>query len=628
MAPNAPPNGRALFRQISDLVKQSGGAEALRLLSDSIRNGKLDAEECERAGRLIPKLRAAAGESIAPARILILGQCTTSWIASNLTAEACGRGSAVDVREGEYDNVIQELMTPPTPDRIPQVVVLLPWTQRLFHSGGNRSPEERIEEEVGFWKQAWDLAADKTGARILQVGYDWVMPGALGHHLAGAAGGDVSMVRKLNEALRSAAPRGSFFLDLEQISGLIGRDRFYDLRRYFWTKQPFSEAGAQQLAIHLWSGVRALMTGPKKVLVVDLDNTLWGGVVGETGPLDIALGETPDGEAYRAFQRHLKALSKRGVVLTICSKNNREDALAPFEKNPQMELSLSDFAHIEASWDPKSEGLRRTADALNLGLDSFVFFDDNPAEREQIRQSWPDVEVVEAPAEPSEYVRALERGLWFEATELSREDSQRSGQYQQENQRREAQKAFASMEDYLQSLEMIGCVRPIDETTMQRVVQLIAKTNQFNLTTRRHSHEDVQRLLSLSDSIGLVLSLADKFGDHGLVSVLLAAPQADAADKTLRIDTWLMSCRVIGRTAEEFLFNGLLERARELGYRSLEGEFIATKKNAMVADLYDRLQFERLPPTTDAGVVGYRCSLPAKIPARTFIQAPPSGSHA
>ncbi len=627
MAPNAPPNGRALFRQIADLVKQSRGAEALRLLSDAIRKGALDAEECERAGRLIPKLRAAAGECIASTRVLMLGQYTTSWVASNLTAEACGRGSSVDVREGEYDNVIQELMTPLTPDRLPQVVVLLPWTQRLFHSGGNQSVRERIEEELGFWKQAWDLVADKTGAKILQVGYDWIGPGALGHHLAGGAGGDVSMIRKLNEELRSAAPPGSFFLDLEQVSGLIGRDRFYDLRRYFWTKQPFSEAGAQQLAIHLWSGVRALMTGPKKVLVVDLDNTLWGGVVGETGPLGIALGETPDGEAYRAFQRHLKALSQRGVVLAISSKNNREDALAPFEKNTQMEVSLSDFARIEANWEPKSESLRRIADALNLGLDSFVFFDDNPAEREQIRQAWPDVEVVDVPAEPSEFVRALQAGRWFEATELSREDSQRSVQYQQENQRRETQKAFASMEDYLESLQMTGSVQPIDETTIQRVVQLIAKTNQFNLTTRRHSHDDVERLLSHSDSIGLVLSLEDKFGDHGLVSVLLAAPLNDAAEKTLRIDTWLMSCRVIGRTAEEFLFQALIERARELGYQSLEGEFISTKKNAMVADLYDRLQFERLPQTTQ-GVVGYRCSLSGAIPARTFIQGLPSGSHA
>lgn len=627
MPPNVLPTGRALFKEIADLGKQSRGADALRLLSDAIRKGALDAEECERAGRLIPKLRAAAGECVASTRILILGQCTTSWVASNLTAEACGRGSSVDVREGEYDNVMQELMTPLTPERLAQVVVLLPWTQRLFHAGANRSAEERIEEELGFWKQAWDLVADKTGARILQVGYDWVGPGALGHHLAGTASGEIATIRRLNEALRSAAPRGSFFLDLEQVSGLIGRDRFYDPRRYFWTKQPFSEVGARQLAIHLWSGVRALMTGPKKVLVLDLDNTLWGGVVGETGPLGIALGETPEGEAYRAFQRHVKALSKRGVVLAIASKNNREDALAPFEKNSQMELSLSDFAAIEANWEPKGDGLRRIAEALNLGLDSFVFFDDNPAEREQIRQSCPDVEVVEVPVDPSEYIRALEAGLWFEATELSREDSQRSSQYQQENQRREAQKAFGSMDDYLQSLEMTGLVEQIDETTMQRVVQLIAKTNQFNLTTRRHSHEDVQRLLSMPDSIGLVLSLADKFGDHGLVAVLLAVPLSDGAERTLRIDTWLMSCRVIGRTAEEFFFNSLLERARELGYDTIAGEFISTKKNAMVADLYDRLQFARLPETHD-GVVNYRCSVSSTLTARTFIQGLQSGVHA
>ena len=202
---------------------------------------------------------------------------------------------------------------------------------------------------------------------------------------------------RVNEALRANLPAGSFFVDLEQVAGMIGRERFYDPRRYFWTKQPFSEAGTVRLAEHIWAGIRAVTTGPKKVLVVDLDNTLWGGVVGEKGPLGIEFGDSPEGEAYRALQKYLKGLAARGIVLAVASKNNAEDAREPFEKNPDMILGLDDFAAFEAGWGPKGQALERIAQTLNLGLDSLVFLDDNPAEGEQVRQAVPEVSVVEPP---------------------------------------------------------------------------------------------------------------------------------------------------------------------------------------------------------------------------------------
>ncbi len=232
---------------------------------------------------------------------------------------------------------------------------------------------------------------------MLQVGYDWMLPGAEGYGLAGEPGGIVELTRAANAALRRERPPGSYFLDLEMVSGMMGRESFYDPRRYYWTKQPFSERGTLRLAEHLWAGVRAVTTGPKKVLVLDLDNTLWGGVVGETGPLGVALGESPDGEAYRAFQKHAKALTKRGIVLALASKNNEADGREPFEKNPEMVLGLDDIAAAEINWEPKGTTIRRLAETLSLGLDSFVFFDDNPAEREQVRQAIPEVAVAEVP---------------------------------------------------------------------------------------------------------------------------------------------------------------------------------------------------------------------------------------
>lgn len=604
-----------VLKQVRALIKNGNPSEALRVLAHAIRAGRLGPEDCENAGRMIQKQLTGA-EGAPRVRVLLLGQFTTSWLAPVLTAVAWGDGCFADVREGGYDTVLQTLMTLEEGADHFDVVILLPWNQRLI---GSSHKADAFDDELGFWRKVWELAIERTRARILQVGYDWVTPGPLGHHLSGAFRGDVGRIRRINEALRGALPHGAFFVDLEQVSGALGRERFYDRRHYFWTKQPFSEVGLQRLAAHLWAGIRALMTGPKKVLVVDLDNTLWGGVVAETGPLGIALGESPDGEAYREFQGHLKGLSDRGVLLAICSKNNPDDALAPFQQNPQMLLSLGDFACVEANWEPKTVGLRRIAETLNLGLDSFVFFDDNPAEQEQVRQVLPEVSVVEVPADPSEYVTALQSGLWFEVAELSAADAQRPAQYQQEKSRRALQETAASMSDYLLSLDMEGCVKPIGEAEIQRVFQLIGKTNQFNLTTRRHSLEDLRRLLCQPDSIHRVLFLRDKFGDHGLTSVLLAVPAIGEFGKALRIDTWLMSCRVIGRTAEQFFFNDLIAAARELGYQWLEGEYVPTRKNALVADLLDRLGFSRYHEGTD-GTRLYRLALAQAACGETFVR--------
>jgi FkbH-like protein len=535
-----------------------------------------------------------------------------------LTAIAWGHDAALTVTEGGYDTILQDLANFPTGEgaKAPDVVVLLPWNKRLL--GAQGTPEARVEDELGFWSRAWETVGSRLGSRLLQVGYDWVTSGPLGHHLSGRPDGPVGLVGAMNAALRRALPADAFFLDLEQLSGTIGRNSFYDMRRYFWTKQVFGEAGAIEVARHLWAGIRALTTGPKKVLVLDLDNTLWGGVVGETGPLGIALGDGADGEAFRAFQTHVKGLADRGVVLAIASKNNPQDVEEVFEKNTEMALKLDDFGAIEIGWDPKGTTLARLAKTLNLGIDSLVFFDDNPAEREQVRQALPEVEVVDVPEDPAEYVRALQAGLYFETTGLNDADRERSAQYAVERKRQALEQSAGSMEEYLRSLEMKAQVREIDEDDLPRVVQLLAKTNQFNLTTRRHTRQALLDLLADPRSVGMTLRLGDRFGDHGLVAVLVAAPSGGAGD-ALRIDTWLMSCRVIGRGAEQFLFGLLLAKARLLGYRRLLGEYIPTKKNVPVAELYDQLGYRKLDGLGDDGAIRYELNLDEASSPETFV---------
>jgi FkbH-like protein len=602
-----------VFKSAKTLHDQGKTTEALAGLRDALRRDQLDPAETERAGRLIARFFAASGQKTV--RVALLGQCTTSWLLASLTATAWGQGMALTITEGGYDTILQDLVALTPGSQAPEVIILLPWSARLLASKG--AAEDRIGQEVDFWSQTRQLASSRLGARLVQVGYDWVIPGPLGYCMAGQPGGSLDLVRCVNAGLRAGLPADAFFVDLEAVSGTMGRASFYDMRRYYWTKQPFSEPGTKLLAEHLAAGIRAVTTGPKKVLALDLDNTVWGGVVGEVGPHGIALGESADGEAFRALQAHAKGLAERGIVLTAVSKNNTEDAREPFQTNSDMILKLDDFGAWEVNWEPKGRTLARAAETLNLGIDSFVFVDDNPAEREQVRQAQPEVLVVEIPEEPAEYVRALQAGLWFEATSLTSEDRERSTQYVTEKKRRELQQSFTSMDDYLRSLEMIGEIKPIDDADLLRVVQLFAKTNQFNLTTRRHSREDVLALTAQRRSVHMTLRVRDRFGDHGLIGLLVGvAAEQDA--QALRIDSWLMSCRVIGRTVEEFCFQETARSARQLGYRQLIGEYIPTKKNALVATLYERLGF-RKQQTVDDGTVLYTFDLIQDNTPTTFV---------
>jgi FkbH-like protein len=586
----SPPTTSEAIRQASQQARRGEVKQALALTRSALRAaGQAPPEVVQRAGKLLQRLFAA--DPGAPGlRVLLLAQCTSGWVSQALAAVAWREGVGLHLTEGGYDTVLQDLLA--APDRGYDAVVLLPWHQRLLDAEG--SVEERVASELGFWEGAWRLVAERS-ARLVQVGYDWTQAGPLGHQVGARAEGPVAAVRRLNTALRERLPSGAYLVDLEQVSGVMGREGFYDPRREHWTRQPFSEAGASWLAEHLWAGLRAVTSGPKKALVLDLDDTLWGGVVGEEGPLEIELGDTPEGAAFRAFQRHLKGLRERGVLLAVCSKNNPGDAREPFLRNPEMVLSLEDFAAFEASWDPKPAGLSRIAATLNLDPASFVFFDDNPAERELMRQALPQVTVIDVPPEPAEYVRALEAGLWFEAVAVDAADRMRADQYLDEELRQRSQEGFTSLDDYLRSLDMRAEVRSIGEADLARVVQLLGKTNQFNLTTRRHGREHVQSLLAEEGALGLTLRLRDRFGDYGLISVVLGQVSEQAGQRALRLDTWLMSCRAIGRTVEDFLLSRVAEEAARLGYVGLVGEMIPSPKNAQVADLYPRLGFEPLP---------------------------------
>lgn len=581
-----------LTAQVRGIGRAGDPAGALALLRTRLREQVFGPEDLPAVGRLAERLLASPLAGAACQRVLVLGQCTTSWLTKTLMAVALQRDIACVATEGPFDNVLQAIDAL-DPASAPDILVLLPWHQRLL-GASDCHPDELVAGELAFWQQAWRLAAARGVKRLLQAGYDWTGPGPQGYHLAGGSGGQLDLVRQVNHQLRAALPTfggAAYFVALDDISGTLGRRSFYDARSQYWTRQPFSEAGLALLSAHLVAGMRALLTGPRKLLILDLDNTLWGGVVGETGSDGIELGENAQGEAFRSFQHHLRALSRRGVLLAVCSKNNDADARAPFLSNPGMVLQLGDFAHFVASWETKTAGIERIARELRLGLDSVVFFDDSAFERDMVRQTLPAVEVVDVPDDPAGYIEALEAGLWFESCTVTDEDRRRARLYAVDAQRRQDQSAAASVTDYLASLAMGGELLAIDEASLARVVQLLSKTNQFNLTTRRHTADEVRRLLALPGSIGLALRLRDRYADHGLVAVAIGVPDPAAGAATLRIDTFLMSCRVIGRSAEVFLLQGLLQRAAALGYARVAGEYIPSTKNELVSGFYGGMGF-------------------------------------
>ena len=411
-------------------------------------------------------------------------------------------------------------------------------------------------------------------------------------------------LQRLNRLLAEQAPPFVILHDVNSLVAEAGAATWFDPRFYYEFKMP---CGADSLPVYAYSVVsllRALRGRSKKVLAVDLDNTLWGGVVGDLGPGGIVFGQgSGEGEAYVAFQAYLRDLSQRGVVLAVCSKNDPDKAREPFKRRPDMILKLADFASFAANWDNKADNLRRIADELNLKLDSFVFVDDNPAERALVRRFLPEVAVPDMPEDPAAYVPAVARYRYFETTSFTREDAARTRFYAEDSRRRELAASSADLDSFLKSLAMRMQVSPIHELNIERATQLINKSNQFNLTTRRYTLAEIRAIVADREWRTLTFSLQDSLGDNGLICVILARKQ----EETLSIDTWVMSCRVLQRGVEQFVRNELVSLAVQEACTGVSGTFLPTAKNALVANLYQQLGFE--PAGADNGQTFWRLSV-------------------
>ncbi len=538
-------------------------------------------------------------------RLALLASSTIDHLIPVLQTAALRKGLLLDCYTGEYNQYRQELLNPSSKLYAfhPDVVLLaldtpaLSWPLPLNASAADA--EQLIQTQVKEGAHLWSLA-QKAGTTVIQQ--TRVIPPVqfLGHGDSQVPATPVALTQRLNDAVRRAASeQGVHLLDIDSLAANVGKYLWCDAPLWYHAKQAITPAFAPLYAEHVSRLLGALRGVSAKCLVLDLDNTLWGGVIGDDGLEQIELGQgTGVGEAFQAFQTYLKGLKDRGVLLAVCSKNEAKTARAPFEKHPEMKLHLADFSAFVANWEDKATNLRAIATSLNISLDSLVFFDDNPAERAMIRQNLPPVTVPEVPDDPADFIACLCDAGYFEAITLTSDDLARADHYQANQRRQELRAMQTDMEGFLKSLAMEMEITPFDDIGRPRIAQLINKSNQFNLTTRRYTEEQVRQIQNDPHMLSFQIRLKDVYGDNGMISVVILRLLTQNGKKGYAIDTWLMSCRVLGRQVEQAVLNSLADAALQRGADFLWGEYIPTEKNDLVREHYPRLGFKSVPAST------------------------------
>ncbi len=465
------------------------------------------------------------------------------------------------------------------------------------------SPSERrdLKEDVAAHVESWALAAlERTPATLLVANFPVPAQPAFGVADLNAEYGETEFFLDLNlDLLRrfKGHPRVQIF-DLDRLASRFGKDRVLDRRMYYLAKMEWSPAFLGCVAAELVRHARAARAQARKCLVLDLDNTLWGGVVGEEGPAGVKIGPgDPEGEAFLDFHHRLKALQAQGVLLAVCSKNNPDDVAELFDSRPEIPLRLADFAAVEISWEPKHEGLKKIAAALNIGTDSLVFVDDNPAEVSLIQQMLPEVKTVLLPPDPAEYVAVIDRLTDFERTAVLEEDSRKTAQYRENREREALRTASGELGTYLASLRTELAITRARRDDLPRIHQLFTKTNQFNLTTQRYTPSEVERFIASPICELWVARGRDRFGDLGAIGVVLLRRDG----RIVYIDSFLMSCRAMGRGIETAIMNHVKHRLLdEPGHLELRGRYLPTAKNKPAETFYEDQGF-RLLERRDSG---------------------------
>jgi FkbH-like protein len=532
-------------------------------------------------------------------KIALLGDTATQLLKIALEGMAIERGYKLDIYEADYNQVERQLMDKSSDlyEYNPEFVIVFQSTHKLLGRYSGLPHEEKIN--IAYDRLEFiEAICSNISAKIIYFNYPEIDDVVFGSYGNKHEASFIHQNRKLNYQLMLMAQRISdlYICDIASIQNQIGRNTMFDASIYPNTEMVLSIDSLPYIAARTIDIIAAHKGSIRKCLVLDLDNTLWGGVIGDDGIEGIQIGHGLGiGIVYSEFQQWLKKMKDRGIILAINSKNTESVAKEPFEKHPEMILRLSDIAVFVANWENKAQNMIHIQSILNIGYDSMVFIDDNPFERNMVRENVPDVHVPEMPEDPADWLEYLYAMNLFETISYSSVDSDRTKQYQSEAKRVTSQKSFTNEDDYLKNLSMGSLVEGFTPYTAPRIAQLSQRSNQFNLRTIRYDEADIHKITNDPDYHCFSFTLEDKYGDNGLICVVIMKAQDG---ETLFIDTWFMSCRVLKRGMENFVINTLVNFATENGYKKIVGEYIPTEKNEIVSGHYSRLGFDSMDGST------------------------------
>ena len=588
------------------------------------RLGFLETVQLDRA---LAELGLKEAPGFVPIRLAVLASSTVDHLLPSIRVAGLRRRLLIDIYSGAYGQYRQEILdhTSSLHEFAPQTILLSLTAREAIASVPLTATAAEVDETIARLIQElrllWRKAHDICNAVIIQQTFIDVSEPLFGSYDRLVPGSPPRVVARLNDRLCEAAPRdGILLLDIARASERDGIDAWFDVSRWLQGKLEIAPPAAPlygDMAVRILAAQRGLS---KKCLVLDLDNTLWGGVVGDDGLEGIVVGEgSAAGEAHLALQRYAKQLKERGVILAICSKNETTIVEAVFDNHPEMVLRRSDIAAFQVNWDDKARNLKAIAARLNIGIDSLVFVDDNPVERARIRQSLPMVAVPELPEDIAQYVRCLANAGYFEAVAFTSEDRGRARQYAQNAEREALRESAQTMDEFLRGLKMTVVFGPFTAVDHTRIVQLINKTNQFNTTTRRYSSDEITKITNLPEALTLEFRLVDRIGDNGLVCTMILRPTTED-DAVLEIENWVMSCRVFGRQLEFEAMNIAVEEARRRGARAIIANYFATAKNGVIRELYPNLGFATVKhPAYRNGATRWILNLAEYVTRDTYI---------
>lgn len=531
-----------------------------------------------------------------PVKAALLGDTATQLLAVALRGQGYQAGLDIDVYEADYDLIYETVIDKEHKlytDKY-EYIFIFQSTQKLqhaFYNTGMQQKQHFAEDKKAYIQNLVNIISKNSSAKIILFNFPEINDGVFGNFASKTGFSFLHQLRKLNVFLQDLAfeNKNVFIADVLSATNAGGMAQ-YNSSKWYITSQNVFQLDFLPVIAKVCVDILAAFAGKfKKCLILDLDNTMWGGIIGDDGIENIQIGDLGIGKAFTQLQYWAKELKQRGVLIAVCSKNDEHIAKEVFEKHPDMVLRMEDISIFVANWSNKGDNIKYIQQVLNIGMDSLVFIDDNPFERNLVRTIFPEVTVPELPEDPADYLPFLQSLNLFETVSFTEEDTVRTKQYKEESERVVLQQSFESVEEYLASLNMEATVETISKFNLARCAQLTQRSNQFNLTTIRYTEDQLQSFID-NGGKAVCISLKDKFGDYGLISLLLLEKDGDTA----LINTWIMSCRVLKRGVEELAVNEVIKLAKEWGCTAVRGKYIPTPKNGMVKDLYVNMGFEKI----------------------------------